>query len=282
MSIGTFLDQAWVSAAQWWYSKAFISNALDAFVILVLGFLGGRIVAQVIKRILVLIRIDEAGVQLNIQALLKRLGYSGMLSDLFADVVKWSFYILSILAAVYALGITIVFGYIQPLIFIMPRVFLSLAIFIFGYIVADKFGYFIRGIFYRSALKELEDEIGAEIAVGDAIGKICKYTLYTVLVILALDVLGVQTMVLNILWGAFIVGAVVFLAASARDVGSNLFAGIYLHTTGILKKGDSIRVGGFKGKIKGSRLLYTELQSGKDLVLIPNSLLMKKEIVIGK
>jgi len=282
MGIGTFLDQAWTTALQWWQSKAFMSNLIDAFVILVIGFVGGRIVAQLIRRLLVILKLDEAGVRLNIQGLLKNFGYTGTLSEFFADLVKWSIYVLSILASIYALGITLVLSYIQPLLILMPRIFLSLAIFVFGYIVADRFGHFVRGLFYRSALREIEDEIGAEIAVGDAIGKLSKYTLYSVLIILALDVLGVQTMVLNILWGSFIVGAVVFLAASARDVGSNLFAGIYFHTTGILKKGESIKVGTFTGKIKGSRLLYTELKSGKRLILIPNSLLMKREIVIKK
>jgi small conductance mechanosensitive channel len=76
-----------------------------------------------------------------------------------------------------------------------------------------------------------------------------------------------------------IVVIILSMLLAIKDFIPNVFAGLFLHRKGFLKKGDNIIVKDVKGKIIYINLVETRVQTKEgDIIYIPNTLLTKSEV----
>ena len=76
---------------------------------------------------------------------------------------------------------------------------------------------------------------------------------------------------------------VLFIILSLKDLIPNIAAGFLLHHRKFINKGENITVKDIKGKIIDITLTEIKLETkNKDVVIIPNSVLIKNEIVKNK
>ncbi len=124
---------------------------------------------------------------------------------------------------------------------------------------------------------------GVKLNVVDFFAESFKYVIYFIAIIWALTEIGLSTIVFQIILGLILTMLVVFLVLAFKDFIPNVTAGLFMQQKGLIKKGYIIKMDSIEGKVIAITLTETKIKTEKgELILIPNSLLTKKEIKILK
>lgn len=141
----------------------------------------------------------------------------------------------------------------------------SLAIIIFGYFAVKLIGKILR-------LKFKEEQPSFQQLV---IAKVAELLLHTMVIIIALDHLGIN---LKFLLGASAVFTVA-LGFASQTSASNFISGIFLVSEKPFRPGDVIKIGETTGIVISIDLLSTRLRTLDNLLIrVPNETLMKSQI----
>ena len=70
------------------------------------------------------------------------------------------------------------------------------------------------------------------------------------------------------------------LGFALKDIVSNLLAGVLVILYRTFDEGDRIKVAGFEGRVRTIDLRYTLLETGSDVVFLPNQLLFNNAVVV--
>ena len=150
---------------------------------------------------------------------------------------------------------------------LLPNLIFSISIFLF---------FWISGIFSQFLIIRIANKRGLNKQLLLLIGKIAKIGLIIFGLITSLGTFGINISAL--VAGLGLTGFA--LGFALKDVVSNLIAGsiILLHRP--FKINDRIIVVGHEGKVIKIDLRYTTIESEDKKILLPNSILFTKEIII--
>ncbi len=281
--IGETLDQVWANLLGSLQVDAVSRPQLFAVVVLlVLGFVGGRIVAEVVRTLLQMTALDDIAVRADIQSYLRKLDYRGSLSDFIADLVKWVIYILAVFAVFYVFGFRFVTDYSSVLVGWAARAMLAAAVIIAGTIVAGYLEHVTARLFRGGRISGRADETGAEIPVYILAGKTVKYVVVAAAFLAALGIIGVDQVILNILVALFGLGIVAALVIGSRDITRNIALSIYFQLSRVFRGGDHLAVDGIEGDVAGIRPLYTKLKSDGKTYYVPNTRIVSEIVEKGE
>ena len=102
------------------------------------------------------------------------------------------------------------------------------------------------------------------------------YLVYLIFFVLALERLGLNPYLFNIIAMAIMAVLVVSVLLAIRDFIPNIIAGLAIHLTDRVREGDTIAVDGMDGKVVQVGVVETRLETkGGDTIYVPNSLLTK-------
>lgn len=181
-------------------TKDFVPALFYATVLLVVGYILGRITYSVVNRVLEHTQVDEY---------FEEEGHLELeLSRLFAELGKWIIYFVFLQAATEKLGVEPVTQLLQELVQWIPNVIGAIAIFLAGYGIA---------IYTKDYI------IGEETIYADLLGKIVFFFVLYISVATALPLAGVQTEILNNILLILIASAGLGLA-----IGGGIAAGLGL------------------------------------------------------
>lgn len=127
--------------------------------------------------------------------------------------------------------------------------------------------------------KILKESFGVRAPVEQIISKGVYYIVLFIGVILALNQLGLSTIILYII--LIIIGIILvsFIVLALKDFVPNVFASIWIHQKKIIEVGDNIEFKDVSGKVIEINLTETRIESkDKEIVLLPNSLLLREKI----
>jgi len=168
---------------------------------------------------------------------------------------------------------------------ILSNVYLNFAVAIIillaGLIIGRLVGRFIHKILEEVELnKILRKTAGIRFAIDEIIANFISYFIYLIAIIMALDQIGVATMVLKIISIAIIIIIIASIILGIRDFFPNILAGIFIAQKRLLNKGDKVRIGDIEGNIIDISIIETRIVTRKgDIIYMPNSLLTKREVV---
>ena len=150
---------------------------------------------------------------------------------------------------------------------LLPNLIFSISIFLF---------FWLSGIFSQFLIIRIANKRGLNKQLLLLIGKIAKIGLIIFGLITSLGTFGINISALGA--GLGLTGFA--LGFALKDVVSNLIAGsiILLHRP--FKINDRIIVVGHEGKVIKIDLRYTTIESEDKKILLPNSILFTKEIII--
>ncbi|MEC7935482.1 MAG: mechanosensitive ion channel domain-containing protein [Candidatus Neomarinimicrobiota bacterium] len=150
---------------------------------------------------------------------------------------------------------------------LLPNLIFSISIFLF---------FWLSGIFSQFLIIRIANKRGLNKQLLLLIGKIAKIGLIIFGLITSLGTFGINISAL--VAGLGLTGFA--LGFALKDVVSNLIAGsiILLHRP--FKINDKIIVVGHEGKVIKIDLRYTTIESEDKKILLPNSILFTKEIII--
>ncbi len=198
------------------------------------------------------------------ESVLKATGYRGTVIELIGDLVKWLIYILFLAVIIDTAGLPGIAGIFTQVAIFMPRFIAAILLVVVGFIIADFFG----RVFEEAGSRFLGEE-----TLGRFSGGVLKYSIAIVTITMALSLLGLDTASLLLVFGALLISVVAILLLGVKDMIPDISAGIHLRKS--LKAGKRIRFGGHSGIVEGVEALSTRIKTGRGVVVIPNSLLMK-------
>ncbi|MDY6778464.1 MAG: mechanosensitive ion channel [Candidatus Nanohaloarchaea archaeon] len=270
--VGSTLDRAWNSMLQFFGQGAFSRvEIISIFIIIVVGILGGRIVSELIRRLLKMTALDDLAVKSNVQSLLRKLDYAGTLSDLIADLTKIFIYLLVAFAIFKVLGIESVLGYLDILLSFVPRVILALGILIVGFITSSHLGNITIKFFRAGPMSQIIDETEASYPAYRIVGRFVTFIGYIASILVALSVIGVNKQAITLLIGIFGLGLVSIFVISSRDLMKNVAVSFYFQLSNTFTAGEHLEIKDHEGEIVGITPLYTKIKDGSDVYYVPNT-----------
>jgi len=161
------------------------------------------------------------------------------------------------------------------------KIIIAIVILIFGLV----FGRFL-GKLTKKITKELEidrilqEQARIHFSVEDLLSSIIQYTVYIITIIIALNQLGLARTVMYIILAVILVIILIMMILALKDFVPNIIAGFFIHQKKLIEKGDRIKIKDVEGTILYISLVETKIRTkSKDIVYIPNSLLMKNIII---
>ncbi len=274
MANQTFI-QGWtglVTITDW--ISSYLPQIFTAIIFLVAGIIIGKITKWIIVKIGKITGLDK--LSKGTDKILHKFGYTKTTSELIGDLIKWVIYVMFIGAAAHVIfGEQLLAKAFVSIAVYLPKVILSAIIIISGLVFGDVLGNVVGNLIEKSPIKLKEKSMISAISSG-----LMKILIFLIAITIALDIVGIYVGVLTAGFTIVFLAIVLFALIGSRDLALNIFAGIYLQSSGNFRKGITIEFDNKKGKIKEIGLIYTVLDSNKNEIQIPNYLFMKKSCVI--
>ncbi len=164
---------------------------------------------------------------------------------------------------------------------IFTKLVVAVIIVLIGLVAGKLLGKFIHKLLHEIELNKLiKKSAGIKISAEEIISSFVTYFIYFIFIVMALNQLGLTTVVLHMISGAILILIIISILLSIKDFMPNMFAGFFIHQKGFIKEGDIIQIDNTKGKVVHINLVETKIETKKgDIIYIPNSLLTKKTVV---
>lgn len=243
---------------------------LGALLLLLVGWLVARISQAVVARLLHRLGLDRLAERTGIAQGLTTIGVQSTLSYLLARITYWLILIFFILLALGALGLTdVVTSALNSFFVFLPRLVAATVIFLLGAFIARIFGDAITAITLQSGIPS-----------GRVLGQAVRYSLLLVVVVLALDELGVQTTILTtiiiITVAAVALGLALAFGLGNRQLAQSIMAGF--HAREEFNPGQTLTVGDYTGRLVRIGATKALLETSEGQISLPNVVLLDKVV----
>ena len=166
---------------------------------------------------------------------------------------------------------------------VLTNIIVSILILLIGFIIGKVIGRLLQRVLKEIKVDKVLKSAGIKFSMEHFISALVTYIIYFIAIIMALNQLGITTAVLNIISGGLIILIIISILMAIKNFVPNMAAGIFIYQKGIIKEGDTIMFDKIHAKVIKTTIVETKLEGkNKDIIYIPNSLLIKKVIKIKK
>lgn len=156
----------------------------------------------------------------------------------------------------------------------------AIAIAVAGIILGTILGRVVKRVLHEFEVNNVLKKQGVTLPLEEFLSELTRYAVYLVGIVWALAELGLATRIMEILLAVIFVLIAVFVILAFKDFIPNIMAGFFLHQKGVVREGDYIRVKSVEGKVVGIDFIETRIRMRNgDIIMVPNSILMKSEVV---
>lgn len=250
--------------------STWLPSVLGAILLLLVGWLVARIIQVVIARLLLRLGLDRLADRTGIARGLTTIGVQRTLSYLLARITYWLILIFFILLALGALGLTdVVTSALNSFFAFLPRLVAATVIFLVGAFIARIVGDAVTAMTLQS-----------DIPSGRVLGQAVRYSLLLVVVILALDELGVQTTILTtiiiVTVAAIALGLALAFGLGNRQLAHGIMAGF--HAREEFTPGQTLTVGDHTGRLVRIGATKALLETSEGQISLPNVVLLNEVV----
>ena len=194
-------------------AATFIPTLIGILVILIVGWIIAAVLKNVVIKLLKLIQFDSASEKSGLADVLRKGGIKNSLSELMGGLIYWLIMLLVFMAALNALGMTVVASLLDKVILYIPNVIAAIFIISLGMFFASIIGSIIMTACMNAGMKK---------------AKLMSQVTQTVIVVFAaimtLEQLNIATTILNTTV-TVLLGAIGLAFALAVGLGSKDMAG---------------------------------------------------------
>ncbi len=187
--------------------------------ILLIGWIVASALARAVTFLLRKVGFDRISDRIGLSRLGQQSGIKTDAADILGKLVYWFIFLIFLVPAVNALGLTTVSDLLGRVIGYLPNVFVAILVLFLGTLAATFVADIVRGA-----------SASARIGNPNVFSNIARYAIIGFVAIVALEQLGIATSLLNILFTA-IVGAAALAAGLAFGLGGQDTARKYLDRT---------------------------------------------------
>jgi hypothetical protein len=179
----------------------FIPKLIGFLILLLIGWLIATALKKVILLVLGKIGVDRLGERIGLSRLGDQMGMKIEISTILAQIVYWFVFLIFLVPATDALGLSAVTGILNTLIAFIPNVFVAIIVLFIGVLAAN----FVADLILRVTGKS---RVGNPVIFAN----IARYAILGFVAIVALEQLQIAPALLNILFTAVIGSAAVAFA----------------------------------------------------------------------
>ena len=198
---------------------AFVPKLLGFLVILLVGWLIATALSKAVTFLLRKVGFDRIGDRIGLSRLLSQAGIKTDAANVLGKLVYWFVFLIFLVPAVDALGLTAVSNLLGQVIGFLPNVFVAILILFLGTFAATIAADLVRGA-----------TGSARVGNANLLANVARYAILGFVALIALEQLGIAPALLNILFTA-IVGAAALAAGLAFGLGGQDTARKYLDRT---------------------------------------------------
>lgn len=231
--------------------------------ILVVGLFGGYVVGQANRRILEAIGVGEAVEGTSLERTARNFGTDTI--SILASSSAWLIYIFAAVLSLQVAGLVETRVLLSRGVDLLPSYVLAVLVVMGGLLVGDKVE-----VSVNERLK------GIKFPEVSLVGRILRYTVVFVAILLALAQIGVAVGVLIVLLGAYLFAAIVLITTALHHLLTAGGAGLYIILSQPFSIGDRIVVGEREGVVQEIDLLVTTIEEDGRVYLVPNHIVMKQ------
>lgn len=267
----------WIAAVEDSLTKSttlligFLPKLFGAVLLLVAGFLIGRLVSVGLSKVLQLIGLDRLLGKTAIQTVLERTGSQKTVSQILGVLGFWIVFLLFLISATETLGLAIVSQALTGLAYFLPKVGLAVLILVLGLFAAN----FLKEVISLACTS-------AGVAQGPVVAQTFYVGMALLVVVTAINELGIDTTLLNntivLLVAGLIAGAALSFGLGAKSAIGNLIAAHYLHP--VIKVGQRVKVGNISGEVLSITPVAVVVQTPEGRAMIPASQFSEMTTVI--
>ncbi len=250
---------------------AVLPNILGALVMLLAGWILAKVVARLIKKLLIAAKVDVLAEKLNQVDFFRNSKFSIVPSVLVSKVAYYFVFLIFILAATDVLGMKAISDLMSELINYLPNLLTAAVILMIGIMFAD----FIKNIVHSTA-----KSLG--IPAAGLIGSFVFYFLFIGVAMTALDQAKINTEYiqqnLTILIGGLILAFAFGYGLASKDMMANFIASFYSRKK--IHLGDFVEIEGYRGTVVEIDNASFTLRTPKGKIIIPLSKLTVENVKI--
>jgi hypothetical protein len=251
---------------------AFIPTIILAILLLGLGYLLAKVVSIGTIRFLQLVGFDKLINRTAVQTLLERSGTKQKISEILGMIGFWIIFLVFLIKASDTLGLSMVSDALTGLANYIPKIGIAVLVLIIGLIAAN----FVRELITMTCSS-------AGITHGTMVAQAVYVAVVLLIVVTAIDVLGIDTQLLNntivILLAGLIGGAALSFGLGSRNAVANLIAAHYLSP--VVRVGMTVKVGATKGTVVAVTPISVVVETIEGRVIIPASQFSEATAVIS-
>lgn len=250
----------------------FLPKLLGALALLVLGYVLARLLGATVARLLGLLGMDRILARTVVQGVLERAGIRRSASQILGAIAFWVVFLLFIISATETLDLAILSEALTTMAFYLPRVGMAVLIIVLGFIVAG----FLRELTLLACNS-------AQIAQAGLIAQALYIAAILLVIVTAIDQLGIDTTLMNsllvLLMGGLVAGAALSFGLGARGTVANLIAAHYLRP--VLQVGQRVQVGAIRGVIVRLTPTAIILDTDEGRVIVPATHFAETTPIVG-
>jgi hypothetical protein len=251
----------------------FAPRVLAMLVVIVLGYVIARLVAQAITKLSEKLGLQVAAERSGLAESMQHMGIRRNVPAIVGTIVFWLLMCVFIMTAFNILGLEKLSAAMGNLVDYIPRLLVATVVVVVGLLVAS----FLRGIVATSA-----DRVGISYAEHLANG--CYYVLAILTFIAAFNQLGIEFKVLDnlilIAFGGLALGFGLAFGLGGRDVMAGILAGYYLRQR--LHAGDRVGIGRMEGTVREVGPVATVIETDEAGLLnrhtVPNTKMLNEAV----
>lgn len=164
---------------------------------------------------------------------------------------------------------------------IITKIVVAIVIILVGFVIGKILGRLTQRLLHELEFNKIfKRATKLSFSLEELIGKFVSYFIYFIALIMALNQIGLTTIILYMVTAAIIVLLIISIFLGIKDFIPNMIAGIFIHQKRVINEGDIIKVKNLTGKIVHINLVETRIKTKDgDIIYIPNSMLTNTEIV---
>ncbi|MFT5757269.1 MAG: small-conductance mechanosensitive channel [Alteromonadaceae bacterium] len=264
-------DKAYAGFMTIWHE---IATFIPDLIVALLFLLSGWIVSAMIKRSL-----SKALVKIGLNRFLDKLGFDVLLnkmevktsgSQIIATIISTFVFLIFLLAALDAVGLTMLSGLIDTIVLFLPKLLASLGVLLAGFFVAQ---------FIFNGVKIAANNTGVD--YGRSVAEVCRGIIIVITVSLSITQLEVDVSLLNtiisVVIGSVGLAAAISLGIGTKSMAQEIVSGVYLRE--MYNSGDKIQVNEISGVLVSIGSVASKVMSDdQSIVTVPNNYLLTNKV----
>ena len=251
---------------------AFLPTIILAILLLGMGYFLARVVSIATIRFLQFVGFDRLLSRTAVQTLLERSGTKQKVSEILGMIGFWIIFLVFLIKASDTLGLTMLSDALTGLANYIPKIGIAVLVLIIGLMAAN----FVRELITMTCSS-------AGITHGTMVGQAVYVAVVLLIVVTAIDALGIDTELLNntivILLAGLIGGAALSFGLGSRNAVANLIAAHYLSP--VVRVGMTVKVGETQGTVVAVTPISVVVETREGRVIIPASQFSESTAVIA-